>query len=154
MELCFKHKTSTIDQFKPLIYNDFHCLIETVDLVDEQDGVLAARQVLLGLVDRRPDILDAGQHRRQRDEFAIEGIRGQARQRGLAHARRPPQDHRVRAARLEDEVQRLALAQQVALADHFADGLGAQGFGQRRRGFGPEQVRGIVLVHLAYVWPR
>ena len=115
-------------------------LVEAVDLVDEQDRVLAARQVLLGLFDRGADVLHARQHGGQGDEFAAEGIGRQARQRGLAHARRAPQDHRMGLAGLEHQVQRLAGAQQMALADDFVDGARAQGFGQWRGRLVFEQV--------------
>ena len=47
---------------------------------------------------RLADVLDAGEHGRERDELGVEGVGHQARQRGLADARRPPQDHRMRRA--------------------------------------------------------
>ena len=100
-------------------------LVEAVDLVDEQDGVFAARQVVLGLLDRGADILHPRQHGRQGDEFAAKGVGRQARERGLAHAGRAPQDHRVRLAGLEHQLQGLAFAQQVALADDVGNGCRA-----------------------------
>ncbi len=107
-------------------------LVEAVHLVDEQDGVAAMLlQHLLRLRDRLADVLHAGQHRRQRHELGIEGLRHQPRQRGLAHARRPPQDHRMQLAGLERQAQRPALAQQMRLADDFVDMLRAQPFGER-----------------------
>jgi uncharacterized lipoprotein YddW (UPF0748 family) len=72
--------------------------------------------------------------------FAVEGVGRQARQRGLADAGRAPQDHRMRFAGFENQVQRLSRSQQVALADDFVDGARAQGFGQRGGGFVLEEV--------------
>jgi hypothetical protein len=46
-------------------------------------------------LDRLADVLHAGQHGRQHDEVGVDGRGHQPRQRGLAHARRAPQDHRV-----------------------------------------------------------
>ena len=85
-------------------------------------------------LDRFADVLDAGQHRRQGDEFGVEALGHQARQRGLADARRPPQDHRMRLARLERQAQRLARPEQMRLADHVVQRMRAHGFGQWRRG--------------------
>jgi hypothetical protein len=94
-------------------------LVEAMHLVDEQDGAAPLLRHHLGLLHRLADVLDAGKHRRERDELGIEAIRHQARQRGLADARRAPEDHRMRRARGEGQAQRLALADQMALADHL-----------------------------------
>ena len=51
-------------------------------------------------LDRRADVLHAGHHGRQRDEFRIAGRGDQPRQRGLAGARRTPEDHRMQPAAL------------------------------------------------------
>ena len=64
--------------------------------------------------------LTPGKHGGQRDEVGVEGVGHQARQRGLADARRAPQDHRVRLARGERDRQRLARREEVALTDDFA----------------------------------
>ena len=95
-----------------MFYKVVDCFVEPVDFIDEQQGVLAELvQAVAGLVHGRADILHAGKHGRQRDEFAVERIGHQPRQRRLAHAGWPPQDHRVGLACLEREAQRLAHAQ-------------------------------------------
>jgi hypothetical protein len=110
-------------------------LVEAVDLVHEQDGMAAILvEILLRLLHRGADILHAGKHGGQGDKRGIESVRGKAGQRGLADARRPPQDHRMRFACLKREPQWLAFAQQMALADHFVQGLGAQRLSQRLAG--------------------
>ena len=87
-------------------------LVEAVHLVDEEDGAAAraARARPAARLHRLADVLHAGEHRRERDELGVEGLRHQARERGLARAGRSPQDHRVRLAGLEREAQRLARA--------------------------------------------
>ena len=82
--------------------------------------------------------LTPDEHRRQRDEVVAEGARGQARQRRLADAGRPPQDHRMRLAAFECQPQRLARADQMGLADDLVERRRAQRLGQRRRRQGPE----------------
>ena len=72
-----------------------------------------------------------GEHRRQRDELALELRRHHPRQRRLADARRPPEDHRMRLPRLERQAQRLARPEQVLLADHLVRRLRAQLLGER-----------------------
>ena len=61
----------------------------------------------------------------------IRAVRDQARERGLAGAGRPPQDHRVRPAGLERPAQRRAGTEQVRLPDELVEGLRAQPVGQR-----------------------
>ena len=79
------------------------------------------------------DVLDAGEHRGDRDELGIERFRHQARQRRLAHAGRPPQDHRMQLAGVERHGKRLAGAEQMPLTDDFVERAGAQALGQRGR---------------------
>jgi len=59
-------------------------LLKRCHFVDEQYGAAALLGHDLGLLHRLADILDAGKHRRQRDELGIETVGHQARQRGLA----------------------------------------------------------------------
>ena len=112
-------------------------LVEAVHFVHEQDGVTAALlQHELRLRNGFADILHAGQHRGQRHELGVEGRRHQARQCGLAHARRPPQDHRMQLAGFEGQTQRPARPQQMRLADDLVYVPGAQPLGQRGGGGG------------------
>ena len=98
-------------------------------------------QAVAGLVHGGADILHARKHGRQGDEFAVKRIRHQARQGGLAHAGRAPQDHRMGLARLEREAQGLARAQQMRLADDFVQGGWPQGLGQRLARCGGKEIR-------------
>ena len=82
---------------------------------------------------RLADFLDPGEYRGDRDEFGVKSLRHQPRQRGLAHARRAPQDHRMRLAGFEGEAQRLAGAEQVLLPHHVVQRARPHTFGQRRR---------------------
>jgi hypothetical protein len=89
---------------------------------------------------RLADVLDAGEHRRERDELGVEGLRHQARQRRLADARRAPQDHRMRRLRFEGQAQRLARPEQIRLPDHLVERARPHQFGQRRVRFFLEKV--------------
>lgn len=88
-----KHKKLHNTRYKSLIYIVLDSFVEAVHLVNEQDGMAAAGSRHLGALDCLADVLDPGKHRRQRGEFGIKGMGQDARQRGLAHAGRPPEDH-------------------------------------------------------------
>ena len=112
-------------------------LVEAMHLVDEEQGTAARpsqRQLRLG--HRLADVLDPRENGGQGDELGVEGVGHQPRQRGLAHPRRPPEDHRMRLARLEGQTQRLAGTEQVGLPDHLIQRPGPQQFRQRRMGRG------------------
>ncbi len=97
-------------------------LVEAVHFVDEENRVPAGLlQIELGAIHRFAYVLDAREHRRERDEFRVERLRHQPRERRLADAGRAPQDHRMRFARFEREPQRLARAEQMALAYDFVE---------------------------------
>ena len=109
-------------------------LVEAMDLVDEDDGRPARGARRLRPLDRLADVLDAAEHRRHGDELGVERVGHQARQRRLADPRRTPQDHRVQSPGFERHAQRLAGAEQVALADDLVERLRAQPFGERSGG--------------------
>ena len=90
--------------------------------VDEQNrraSVLLAHR--LRARDGIADVLDAGEHGRDRDELGIECVRHQARERCFPRPRRAPQDHRMRLARGKCDGKRLARREQVPLADDLVD---------------------------------
>ena len=107
-------------------------LVETVHLVDEDDGALLLQAVARGrgALDRLADVLHAAKHGADAEELRIEGIGHQPRDRRLAGARRSPEDARMRLPRLERDAQRHARPQQVLLADHLAQRLRTQAFGK------------------------
>ncbi len=109
-------------------------LVEAVDFVDEQDGrAPGLLEHVLGMRDGIADILDAGKNRRERNELGIEGLRHESRQRGFAHARRTPQDHRMQLSRLVGDAQRLVGTEQMPLADDFVQTLRPHQLRKRRR---------------------
>ncbi|MNM99459.1 hypothetical protein D3C81_1120200 [compost metagenome] len=110
--------------------------------IDEEDGAATVLGgVLLGHLDGLADFLDPGKHRGNGLEVRIRDLRQQARQGGLANARRPPEDHRVQCTLLQRLAQRLAAGQQVLLADILVQVGRAQTRGQGLGyGFGAEQV--------------
>jgi hypothetical protein len=107
-------------------------LVEAMHLVHEHDGraaILVAREARP--LHRVADLLHAGEDRRDGDELGVEGARHQAREGGLPDPRRAPEDHRMRPTGTQRHADRLALAQQVLLADHLVDGLRSQALGER-----------------------
>eukprot|EP01132_Coremiostelium_polycephalum_P018947 gene18947-biopygen10297 len=93
-------------------------LVEAMHFVDEQDGALAVLPgLLLGDFHRLADLLDPGQHRRDRLEVCIRDFCQEPRQGGFTHARRPPENHRVQRTLLKGLAQRLAAGEQVFLPD-------------------------------------
>jgi hypothetical protein len=105
-------------------------LVEAVHLVDEEDGAPAARcKRVLGFLHRLADVLDAGEHGRERDELGVESLRHEPGDGGLARARRTPQDHGVRLARFEGEPQRLAGTDEMALPYDLVERLRAKRVG-------------------------
>ena len=109
-------------------------------------------QVALSLLHRGADILHPRKDSRQRNEFMPEGVRRQPCQRGLAHAWRPPEDHRMRLPRLECQPQRPVRSQQVLLPDHLIQRCGPQQLGQRHAtavsGSSPSRLRGGLSLSL------
>ena len=108
-------------------------LVEAMDLVHEENRrAPRLRKHRPRAGDRIADLLHPGQHGGDGDELGVAGTSEQARERGLAHTRRPPQDHGVQLARLDREAQRLARPQQVLLPNHILDALRSQLLRERR----------------------
>ena len=105
-------------------------LVEAVHLIHEDDGAPALGGGQLRALDGLADLADATQHGRDGDELRVKGARHQARQRGLAHARRAPKDHGLQPPGLKGHPQRHAGAEQMALADDLIQLPGTQSLGQ------------------------
>ncbi|MNS24541.1 hypothetical protein D3C72_563900 [compost metagenome] len=122
-------------------------LVETMHFVDEQNGAAAVlRGLLLGDFHRLTDLLDPGQHRRDRFEVRVRDFREQSRQGGFAHARRPPENHRMQGTLLQRLAQRLAASKHVFLTDVLIQIGRAQARGQRLRDRGAaKQIHGVRL---------
>ena len=109
-------------------------LVEAVDLVDEEDGAAAEPAPrFLRFGHHRADFLDAGQHGAERDEVRAGRAGDQPRQRGLAGARRTPEDHRLQAVLLDGLPQRPAGPDERVLADEFVERPRPHALGQRRQ---------------------
>ena len=114
--------------------------VETVDFIDKQYGAPALLPGQLGLHHRLADFLNAGEHRRNRQKLGVETAGDNPRQRGFADARAAPQQHRMRHAAFQRHPQRLALADQVLLAEYVVERLRAHPFGQRGFGRGGKKI--------------
>lgn len=133
-----KHNYLHNKSSKLLFYIVLDSFVEAVHLVHEHDGALLQQSALGGLrlLHGLADVLDAAQHGADGDELRIKGIGHQARNRGLAHSRRPPEYATVRATRLEGQAQRHALSQHMLLADDFGQSVRPQALGQGLMGNG------------------
>jgi hypothetical protein len=105
--------------------------VEAVHLIDKHDGAPPLSSSNLRPPDGFADFFHAAQHSADAQKLRVKGAGHQAGNRRLAGARRPPEDATVRLTRFKRQAQRHACAQQMALADHIAQGLGAQLFGER-----------------------
>ena len=107
-------------------------LVEAVNLVDEDDGSplqLPAR--VLGGGHHLLDFLDAGHDGAERHEARLRRLRNQARERGLAGARRSPQDDRLQPIALDGLAQRPARREHILLADELVERRRAHPLGER-----------------------
>ncbi|MNM93562.1 hypothetical protein D3C81_1059400 [compost metagenome] len=122
-------------------------LVEAMHFVDEQNRApTVLRGLLLGDFHRLTDLLYPGQHRRHRFEMRLRDFRQQSRQRGFAHARRPPENHRMQGTLLQRLAQRLAASKHVFLTDVLIQIGRAQARGQRLRDRGAaKQIHGVRL---------
>ncbi len=106
-------------------------LAEAVDLVQEEDGLLAeASGGAAGAVDDRADLLDARGDRGQLHEPLVGRLRDDVREGRLAGAGRAPEDHRggsggAARALADQSAQGRARLQQVLLAHHLVQGARA-----------------------------
>ncbi len=119
-------------------------LVETVDLVDEQDRRFPA-QLAPGarLVDLRADLRDVRLHAVERLETRAGRARDHAGERGFPRARRTVENQRGEAVALDRAAQQLARRENVLLARHLVErarphprrqGLGRNRFARMRGG--------------------
>jgi hypothetical protein len=103
-----------------------------MDLVEEEDRALAARgAAVLGARQHLAHLGSARLDRRLLLERRARVDGEHARERGLAGAGRPVQDHRVRPALLDRRAQRRAALEQVLLADELPECRGTHAGGER-----------------------
>ena len=106
---------------------------EPVHLVDEQHGLRAVHaQRAAGGVDRGAHVLDPGADRGKLHEATLGHLADHVGQRGLAGARRPPEQQRHRRVVVDQLAERRAGAGQVPLADHLVQGARPHPDGERR----------------------
>ena len=104
-----------------------------MDLVDEQQRRAAVGAARARRLENLLQLGDAGVDRRDLDEFGLRLLADQPRHRGLAGARRAPEDHRAEARRGEHARQRAFRSGQMLLPRDFVEGLRPQPLRQRRR---------------------
>ena len=105
-----------------------------MDFVDEENGALAQAAQLFRVGHHGFDFLDAAEHGAEGDELAAGHARNQFRQRGLAHARRAPENNRRQLIALNLPPQRLLRPQNMLLADVIFQALRTHALGQRTHG--------------------
>ena len=116
-------------------------LVEPVHLVEEQDRALAPlAEAVLGPGRGLAHVLHRGGHRGELLEGLRRGAGDELGDRGLAGARRPPEDHRRQPVGLDQRPQRAAGAEQVLLADDVVERGRAQA--RRQRGLADQAVLG------------
>ncbi len=74
-------------------------LVESMNLVDEQDGARLPALVLLGVVNGRANLTHAGEHRGNRDQLRPIALGDQSGERRLPRSGRPPEYERRQLAR-------------------------------------------------------
>ncbi len=107
--------------------------VETVDLVDKQQGALAHRAALLGGFEYLAQIGDTRKDGRERLEDEVGALCQEPRDRRLAAARRTPQDHRGELSARHHPLDRPLGAQQMILPDDVGEPARPQPVGQRVR---------------------
>ena len=107
------------------------CLVEAVDLVEEEDRRPPAGPALAGAGDHLSHLGAPGLDRGQLLERRVGVLGRQPRERGLAGSRRAIEDHRMRVAGLERDAQRRARREQVLLADELVQRARSHAGGER-----------------------
>src|SRR5439155_5975307 len=108
------------------------CLIEAVDLVDKKKRGHAAGLLLqAGALDHLADFLHARGDRAERDEMAPACPRDEARERGLARARRTPGNHRRKLSSLDRALEKASGPQELLLPEEFLEAPRTHPLGER-----------------------
>ena len=109
-------------------------LVEAVDFVYKYDGLFAVQGVMVGALHHLADLLDAAGDGGKVDELCLRPVGDNAGQRGLAHARRAPEDHGGNMVALDQPPKHLSRSQQVSLPHKFLQALGPKPGRQRLHG--------------------
>jgi hypothetical protein len=104
-----------------------------VNLIHEEDRAPVVEvALLLGIVERRADIRDAGEHRVQGDETARCTVRYDAGESGLAGARRTGEDYGRELVFLYRSPEQAARTDDMILTDEFVECARPHPFRERR----------------------
>ena len=115
-------------------------------LVHEYDRTLSETAIVFRLLHDLLDFLDAAGDCGKVDERRSSMVRDDARERGFAHAGRPPEDHRADAVAFNQAAQHLARPKQVGLPSEFGELLRPQ---PRRERTGIVPAEKCLLLHSA-----
>ena len=110
--------------------------VEAVNLVDEDDGARAVLAGAFGVGHDLLDFLDPGEHGGELDELRLGHAGDDLRQRGLAGARRSPEDERTGVVALDLRAQGLAGTDQLFLPGKFFERARTHAVRQRPRAVG------------------
>ena len=105
--------------------------VETVNLIDEQDGAGMHARSLGGRHHYLLDFLDAAHHCGEFNEGRLGGFGDDFGERGFADAGRTPKNHGACIVVLDLHAEGLAGTEQVFLAAVFGQGAGSHALGQR-----------------------
>ena len=124
-------------------------LVEAVDLVDEQDRLLAVEgEPLASLGDQGAHLGHAAHDRGDGHQPAPDGVGEHAGEARLAAAGRAPEEERAEVAALQGPAQRAALADQVLVADDLVERPRAHS-GRQRLASGRRHERGLLFAGFA-----
>ena len=107
--------------------------VEAMDLVDEQQRAAALLTLHARFVEGFAQVLDAGEDRGQLFEYEVGFAGEQARDRGLAAARRTPEDEARQSPTFEQSRQFAVGPDEMVLAGDFRERPRAQPVGKRAR---------------------
>ena len=109
-------------------------LVEAVDLVDEKDGRTGGgeQRAALRRIDHIPHVLDARTHGGQGVELTVQRVSDDARERGLPHARRTPENEGRQGAGVHHRPEDASRPHEVALTDVVGQFLGPHPLRKRR----------------------